>query len=160
MLRLDVNRKVLQCIHCRTKCSCEVVATYLDSEIDLFTVQDPTSQVVENQAASLEEPEIRTSNIVNPISINNGSFIIDFDVATCATLSSQERNMMLNDLDADEQAHDGTREATLSTCCIPPVNNFNAWKGHNDDGIPIIDYNAMFGHKDKDDLDLQHDCRV
>lgn len=160
MLRLDVNRKVLQCIHCRTKCNCEVVATFLDSEIDLFTVQDLTNQVVENQAVLSKEPEIQTSNISNPVTINNGSFIIDFDVANYATFSSRERNMMLNDLDADKQAHDGTREATLSVCCIPPVDNFNAWKGHNDDGIPIIDYNAMFGHKDKDDLDLQLDCRV
>lgn len=158
MLRLDVNRKVLQCMHCRTKCSCEVVATYLESEIELFTMQDPPVQVAINHAATLEPEQMTSFDIQNPILLNNQSFIVE--VPHCVgTLSSQRQNVMLNDLDTVERSD--SSEATLTVRrCNPPFNNYDAWKGHNDDGIPIINFDAMFGHQDKDDLDLQLDCGV
>lgn len=146
MMRLDVNKKILQCFHCKTKCSCEVVATFSESEIALFTVQDPPVQVVENKAVIKKEPE-------NPIILNNDTFIIDFELEY-QPLSSQMQNVMLNDLDIVEECD--SERATLSGCyCDPPTMNHDAWKGHNDDGIPIINFDAMTGHKDKDDLGLQ-----
>lgn len=150
MLRLDVNRQVLQCYHCKTKCSCEVVATYSDSELDLFTMQDSTPQVIEPEAEIIE-PE-------NPITLNNGTFIIDVEYHF-DEISSLGKNVMLIDSDQVEVNNEGV--ATHSICYVdPPLPGYDAWKGHNDDGIPFINFDALCGHKDKDDLGLQQDCRV
>lgn len=172
MLRLDVNRKVLQCIHCKTKCSCEMAATFIISELDLFTVQDPIIQVVEqidNKAVERLTPEeINETSLINMLS---KSFIVEIEEEQNTSFlhngAKEERkisslqNVMLSDFGTVDQVIDD-REATLSIHQDeqPHCMNHDAWKGHNDEGIPIINFDAMFGHTDYDDLDLQYNCKV
>lgn len=158
LLRLDVNRKVLQCYHCRSKCSCEVVATYSDSELNLFALQDPIDQVVETIADQQRTPDTNViiQHISHPITMLSHSFIIDIPEFK---FFSQNDNSMLNDSEFVKRKRCDTEEATLLVYHNPNVVNPHVWKGHNDDGIPIINFDAMFGHTDID-LDLQLDCKV
>lgn len=164
LMRLDVNRKVLQCHHCRTKCGCDVVATFLVSEIELFTMQDPAQQIVDDKRAVTEYASA-VENASNPITLGANkeeNFINNetCDIIINSNISSQE-NSVLNDLDKDNSiASSGEATLSMNYISFPPVPNFDAWKGHNDNGIPIINFDALFGHKAIDDLDLQHDCRV
>lgn len=164
LMRLDVNRRVLQCHHCRTKCSCEVVATFLLSEIDLFTMQDPVQQVEQQLEAAIEDTPV-VENASTPIVlgdlskcnfINNKAIdtIVDIDI-------SSQAKVVLNDLDNDDKMINNSEEATLSGSYSQAVSkNYDTWKGHNDDGIPIINYDALFGHQTIHDPDLQLDCGV
>lgn len=167
MLRLDVNRKVLQCHHCKSKCSCEVVATFSISEIELFTMQDPIHQAAEPPPAvnNEETPDNTTveASITNAITMRSESFIIDFEcnLQECGSqesLSSQTNSVPNgNNVDARRT---NSEEATLSSSYdIPQQKNYDAWKGHNDEGIPIINFDAMFGHSEHDP-DLQLNCKV
>lgn len=155
LLRLDVNRKVLQCYHCKSKCCCEVVATFMETELNLFTLQDPINQVVDIKA---EEIVIVPDHVIkNPINMLSKSFIVDIEFSE-PQISSQT-NSMHNVLDNVEKEYCEDKEATLPIIHNPSIINPHAWKGHNDDGIPIINFDAMFGHTDYD-LDLQPDCKV
>lgn len=155
LLRLDVNRKVLQCYHCRTKCSCDVVATNLISELELFTLQDSNEQVVH-----IEEPLKLTPVMTSPILMNGNSFIIEIPDEHEQHISSNHNIVMHNDSELPiwKGEHNGaTPVMTPSTS----MKHDSAWKGHNDDGIPIINFDALFGHTPKDhDLDLQRSCKM
>lgn len=157
MLRLDVNKKVLQCYHCKTKCSCEVVATYLVDELRLFTLQDPIEQEAEQPA------EIVNNNIPakdNIIEMKSATFIIDIP-EEYVTYSSQTQNGFREAHRYDKicmvECDDEVATASIERN-TPDVINPHIWKGHNDDGIPFINYDAMFGHT-AIDLDLQLDCK-
>lgn len=162
ILRLDVSRKVLQCHHCKSKCSCDVVATFLVEELDLLTMQDPISQVADVNLKAVVNiaPDIDISaSITNPITVGGKSFIIEIEHISQDVTSSQE-NSVLNEMDNGISNKSNAEEATLpSTYINPQLQDYNAWKGHNDEGIPIINFDAMFGHTEYD-LDLQLDCRV
>lgn len=161
MLRLDVSRKVLQCYHCKSKCSCDVVATFSIEELDLLTVQDPVSQVADVSLKAVVDMAPDTNliaSIANPITMLSKSFIVEKEFNSQEVTSSQE-NSVLNEMD-NGVSFSNTEEATLhSNYNNPQPQNHNAWKGHNDEGIPIINFDAMFGHTEYD-LDLQLDCRV
>lgn len=159
-LRLDVNRKVLQCYQCRTKCSCEVVATFKIEEIELFTVQDPIQQVVDSEADNLM---IKAPVITNPIIQLSTSFMYEDELKyeRVNQISFQNDNVMLNGFEnAERKSEDG--EATLSQTqnSFHHIDNFDAWNGHNDDGIPLFNYVANFTLSERHDFDLQLDCKV
>lgn len=162
MLRLDVSRQVLQCHHCKSKCCCEVVATFLIEEIDLLTMQDPINQIADQnmEAVNINSSDINEiASIINPITMLSDSFIIKIE-EECQDFISSQANSVLNDMDNGVKRKYDAEEATLSSYVInPSLRNYDAWKGHNDEGIPIINFDALFGHTEYD-LDLQLDCRV
>lgn len=170
-LRLDVNRLVLQCHHCKTKCSCEVVATFLTSNLTEFTLQDLVEQETHNNTVNLAPASIEQScvtnnkeinaesnvpfNLGNPITALSDSFIV-IDIPNVDFPSNLNSP---TDIVNDDKVYYETEVATPSVSYNPDVINPHFWKGHNDEGVPIINFDAMFGHT-AIDLDLQLDCKV
>lgn len=154
-LRLDVNRKVMQCYHCRSKCSCDVVATFLLEELNIFTMQDPIKQEANQNAENENTPVRKFENQINMLS---SSFIVDIP-EFYQHISSQNFDATLRDNgNSCSDKHD-SRDATPLCNHTPDVENPHIWKGHSDEGIPFINFDAMYGHTEND-LDLQLDCKV